>query len=184
MRRATLDDWKTGGLAVKVVETERLILRQLSVADAAFMLRLLNEPSFLRYIGDRGVRTLDNARDYILKGPVSSYQRLGFGLYLVELKSDGVAIGICGLVKRESLPDVDVGFAFLPEYWSKGYAVESAAAVLNYARDVAGLKRVVAITSRENAGSISLLKKIGFEFERLITLPGNAEEINLFATAL
>lgn len=169
---------------MNVIETQRLALRHLTVDDAAFTLQLVNEPSFLRFIGDRGVRTLDGAREYLLKGSIASYGRFGFGMYRVELKPQGTVIGMCGLVRRDSLEDVDLGFAFLPAYWSKGYAAESAAAVVAHARDTLGLKRVVAITSLDNAGSIKVLKKLGFGFERLITLPGDATPINLFAATL
>lgn len=171
-------------LPVNVIETPRLVLRQFATQDAAFLFRLLNEPSFLRYIGDRGVRSLEDARKYILKGPVDSYRRYNFGLFLTESKSDGTAIGMCGLVKRIALTHVDLGFAFLPEFWSQGYAVEAATAVMDYARDTIGLKRVAAITSLDNAGSMRLLGKLGFMFERRIRLVGDAEELNLFATQL
>lgn len=169
---------------MKVIETDRLVLRRLDVGDAAFLFRLLNEPSFLRHIGDRGVRSLDDARNYILKGPVESYQRYGFGLYLAQLKSDGTPIGTCGLVKRATLYDVDLGYAFLPEFWSKGYALEGTAAVLEYARKTLGFKRVVAITSLDNGGSMRVLGKLGFWFERRIALAGDNQELNLFATRL
>ena len=163
-----------------ILETERMVLRKLSTDDAEFVLELLNEPSFLRYIGDRGVRNLEDARQYILNRLVASYERNGFGLYLVELKESRVSIGISGLVKRDALPDADIGFAFLPAYWSKGYAVESAAAVMNYARDVLGLNRILAITSPDNDASAKLLGKIGLRFERLIKLSEDAEEVRLF----
>ena len=163
-----------------VLETERLVLRRLSTHDAEFILQLLNEPSFLRYIGDRGVRDLDGARQYILNGPVASYGLNGFGLYLVELKENGIPIGISGLVKRETLPDADIGFAFLPAYWSKGYAVESAAAVMNYAREGLGLTHIVAVTSPDNEASARLLGKIGLRFERLIKLSEDGDEVKLF----
>jgi len=143
---------------VKVLETDRLILRWLAVRDAAFVLQLLNEPSFLHFIGDKGVRSIADARNYILSGPVRSYEQFGFGLYLAELKQtrhslgaapmetpQHVPIGICGLVKRESVADVDVGFAFLPQFWRQGYAFESASAVLAYGRDVIGLDRIVVL---------------------------------------
>jgi RimJ/RimL family protein N-acetyltransferase len=132
---------------LKVLETDRLNLRWLSIDDAEFILELLNEPSFLRFIGDKGVRTLDDARDYILNGPVDMYTRLGFGLYLTELKESGVPIGLCGLIKRDGLEDVDIGFAFLPKFWARGYAYESADAVMAYGKTVLGLNRIVAITS-------------------------------------
>lgn len=166
---------------VKVLETDRLVLRWISVEDAEFILDLLNEPSFLRFIGDKGVRTLADARDYILKGPVSSYEQFGFGLYLTELKESAVSIGICGLLKRETLADVDIGFAFLPQFWGRGYGFESAKAVMTYGRDVIGLNRIVAITSPDNDGSIALLEKLGLKFERLMKLSEDASEIKLFA---
>ena len=166
---------------MKVLETSRLILRWLSVEDAEFILQLLNEPSFLRFIGDKGVRSIEDARDYILRGPVDSYERLGFGLYLTELKDDGVPIGICGLLKRESLEDVDIGFAFLPQFWRKGYAFESASEVMTHGRKVVGLKRIVAITSPDNDASIKVLEKLGLRFERLIKLSEDEPEVKLFA---
>jgi RimJ/RimL family protein N-acetyltransferase len=154
------------------------------VGDAAFVLELLNEPSFLRNIGDKGVRTLDDSRQYILDGPVDSYQRLGFGLWLVELKDSTVPIGICGLVKRDALTDVDIGYAFLPRFWSLGYAYESASAVMSYARDVLGLKRLLAVTNQDNAGSIKVLEKLGLKFERMVRLAEDGPEIKLFASEL
>jgi RimJ/RimL family protein N-acetyltransferase len=166
--------------AVKVLETERLGLHHLTEDDAEFILRLLNEPSFLRYIGDKKVRTLDDARAYILSGPAQSYRENGFGLYRVERKQDGAAIGICGLVRREGLPDPDVGFAFLPEYWNQGYALESAAAVMKHARDTLRIPRILAITSPDNEASERLLNKIGLRFERLIRLSDDAPEVKLF----
>ncbi len=164
-----------------VVETERLTLRRLTVEDAPFMLDLLNQPSFLQFIGDRGVRTLDDARAYILKGPVEMYERHGFGIYLTALKGEGTPIGTCGLIQRDSLEDVDIGFAFLPAFWGRGYAYEAASAVLAYGKDDLGLQRIVAITAQANRSSIRLLEKIGLTFERLIRLNGEGPEINLFA---
>jgi RimJ/RimL family protein N-acetyltransferase len=165
---------------MKVLETDRLVLRRMSVDDAEFELRLLNEPSFLRFIGDRGVRTLEDARAYILKGPVDMYERLGFGLYITELKGEGTPIGICGLVKRDFLEDVDIGFAFLPEFWGQGYASEAAAAVMEHAKGALGLKRVVAITNPENHSSIRLLEKLGLKFDRMIRATADGPEIRLF----
>ena len=166
-----------------VLQTERLILRQLSIDDAEFILELLNEPSFLHYIGDRGVRKLEDAAQYILNRLVPSYERNGFGLYLVELKQGGTPMGICGLVKRDTLPEPDIGFAFRPEYWSKGYAFESAAAVMSYAKDKLGLNRVLAIASPDNEASEKLLGKIGLRFERMIKLSEAGSEIKLFTSA-
>lgn len=166
-----------------MLETPRLSLRELSVEDAEFIVRLLNEPSFVRNIGDRGVRTADDARTYIRQGPIDSYERHGFGLYLVELKGRRVPIGICGLLKREFLDDVDIGFALLPEFWSQGYAFEAASAVIARARD-AGFTRVLAITSQENDPSIRLLRKLGFYFERLAKISDTEPDLKVFAADL
>ncbi len=163
------------------IETERLVLREIVPGDAEFILGLLNEPSFLEHIGDKGVRTLDDARRYIEEGPIDSYRRLGFGLYLVEARDSGVPMGICGLIRREALDDVDVGFAFVPEFWSRGYGFESASAVLEHAREVLGLERVVAVVSPGNRASIRLLEKLGMSFERWVRLADDEPEIQLFS---
>jgi RimJ/RimL family protein N-acetyltransferase len=168
-------------MTVNVVETDRLVLRRVVVEDSEFILELLNDPSWIRYIGDKGVRTLDEARDYILKTLVAMYERLGFGLYLTELKGESVPIGICGLIKRDSLEDVDIGFAFLPKFRRHGYAYESAAAVVEYGKRTFGLKRLVAITSPDNYGSARLLEKLGFSFERMVKLSEDSAEVSLFA---
>jgi RimJ/RimL family protein N-acetyltransferase len=165
---------------VRVLETPRLVLRRLSADDAPLIQRLLNEPSFLQYIGDRGVRTIEDARRYIETGPMAMYARVGFGLFLVELKSTGAPIGICGLLKRDTLDDVDIGFAYLPEYWRQGYAYESAASTLEYGRTIHKLSRIVAITSLENPPSVALLEKLGFRFERIIRMTADGEELRLF----
>jgi ribosomal-protein-alanine N-acetyltransferase len=172
---------------MSIIQTARLSLRELDLGDAAFILELLNEPGFIRNIGDKGVRTLANARDYILQGPMDSYVRHGFGLYATCLRQSalpgvraGTPIGICGLVKREGLNGPDVGFAFLSRYWSNGFAVESAAAVLAHAKEALNLLRVVAITSPDNAQSIAVLEKIGFKFERTIRLLDHSPELKLF----
>jgi RimJ/RimL family protein N-acetyltransferase len=166
---------------VRVLETERLVLRRLSVDDAGFILGLVNQPSWLRFIGDRGVRTEDDARRYILEGPVASYERFGYGLYRTDRKDTATPIGICGLVRRESLADPDIGFALLPEHWGNGFASEAAAAVMAYARDVLGLPRVVAVVSPDNSKSIRVLRKLGLQFERVVRLSPEESEIRLFA---
>lgn len=172
---------------MSVIRTDRVNLRELEFGDAEFILELLNEAGFIRFIGDKGVRTIADARDYILQGPMDSYARHGFGLYAVclrghapEAEPAGTPIGICGLGKREGLTDPDVGFAFLSRYWSKGYAVESAAAVLAHAREVLNLGRIVAITSRDNMPSIAVLEKIGLKFERTIRLVDHSPDLKLF----
>jgi [ribosomal protein S5]-alanine N-acetyltransferase len=169
---------------LKILETERLLLRQFSTDDAEFILELLNEPSFIQNIGDRGVRTLKDASSYILNGPVASYTKNGFGLYLVVLKHTNESIGMCGLIKRAGLNDVDIGYAFLPRFWSKGYAVESAMAIKAHAKDVIGLQRIVAITDPANEVSIRVLGRIGLRFERMIRLSEDDIELKLFAAEL
>jgi RimJ/RimL family protein N-acetyltransferase len=165
-----------------ILETDRLVLRPLFEADAGFVLRLLNEPSFLKHIGDKGVRTREDAVAYIHDGPMRSYARFGFGLYLVALRATNRPIGLCGLLRREALEDVDVGFAFLPDARGKGYAFESAAAVLAYGRASLGLTRIVAIAAPENDASIRLLQKLGFAFERQICLPGDEKAVALYGS--
>jgi len=166
-----------------VLETKRLRLAHLDPeTDTEFILRLVSEPSFLHYIGDKGVRTLADARRYITDGPQKSYETNGYGLYKVELKTDSTPIGMCGLVKRDTLPDADIGFAFLERYWGEGYAYESADAVMRYAREKLGIKRVLAITTPDNVASGKLLNKIGLRFDRLKKLSADAAEVKLFTT--
>lgn len=149
--------------------------------DAAFVYDLVNDPGWLRNIGDRGVRNLDDARAYMRRAMLAMYERHGFGMYLVELKETGEPIGTCGLVKRDGLDDVDIGFAFLPQFRDRGFAREAAVAVLGHAREL-GLPRVVAIVSAANDRSISLLERIGLRFERMLKLPSDDEEICLYST--
>ena len=165
-----------------VLATDRLILRWLTLDDAPFILVLLNDPSWLRFIGDKGVRTLDDARDYLRQGPIAMYERAGFGLYLTELKAGGIPIGLCGLIKRESLEDVDIGFAFLPEFQGQGYAHESAAAVLTHGQRNFAMQRIVAITSPDNGRSAGLLEKLGMKLEKTVKLDGRDDEVRLYAS--
>lgn len=165
------------------LETPRLRLRRMTEDDAAFVLELLNQPSFLRYIGDKGVRTLDDARGYVRQGPAASYERHGFGLYVVELKGPGTPIGINGLLRRDYLDAPDIGFAFLPRAWSQGYARESAEAVLAEARERFCLRRVLAITSPDNEASIGLLGRLGFRFERAAQPAPGEPPVNVYARA-
>ena len=162
---------------MRILQTDRLNLRWLLETDAPFILRLLNEPGWLRFIGDRGVRDLEGARRYVLEGPARLYPR-GLGLYAVELRSEGVPIGICGLIEREGLDGVDLGFAFLEEFEGQGFATEAAAATLGYAAST-GRTRVLAITTEENARSAALLTKLGFAREGQVTL--DAEPVELYA---
>jgi ribosomal-protein-alanine N-acetyltransferase len=162
-----------------VLETSRLTLRHLTLADAAFILELLNEPGFRRNIGDRGVKSMKDASEYLADGPMHSYEEHGFGLLRVDVRETGAPIGICGLLKRPSLDDVDIGFALLERYWAKGYGHESAAAVMQQGRHEHGLRRIVAITAPHNVGSIRILEKVGLRFEKMIRMPGEAHDIHL-----
>lgn len=160
---------------MNILETERLVLRRQTAEDAEFILGLMNDPDWIRYIGDRGVHTLDEAQAYIMDGAVAMYSKQGFGLYLIELKEGRTPIGICGLIKRDTLDDVDIGFALAPEFRGKGYAKEAAGATVAYGRDKIGLKRIIAIVSPDNASSIRLLEKLGFYFEETINESGTNE---------
>ena len=165
-------------------ETERLILRELDADDAPFILELVNDPAWLRHIGDKGVHTLDDARAYIANGPVASHARHGFGLDLVELKADATPIGICGLIKRDTLEDADIGFAFLPKFRGLGYAFESAAAVMHHAKESLALPRLAAIVSPHNRDSIRVLEKLGLCFEKSMRMSAEGGETQLFGRAL
>lgn len=165
-----------------MIETGRLLLSELSALDAEFIRGQLNEPSFLRYIGDRGVRNVDDAQRYIREGPVAMYERHGFGLLRVSLRTDGTPIGICGVLKRDSLPEPDLGFSLLPAWWSQGYAFEAADAVMRHARGELRLERILAITSHDNESSIRLLGKLGFRFDRMMKLGEDPSEVRLFVS--
>ncbi len=165
---------------MNIIDTDRLILRKFSVEDARFVLELVNTPGWLRFIGDRGLREIKDAEHYILERILSCYEIFGFGMYLVELKDRSIPIGMCGLIKREILEHVDIGFAFLPAHVGKGYALEAASATISYAKDILGLIKLVAITNTDNLSSVKLLKKLGMNFQKMIKLPAEKEEIMLF----
>ena len=165
---------------MKILETDRTILREITEDDAAFVLDLLNQPSFIKYIGDRNVRDLEQAREYVESRFTFNYKKFNFGMWLVELKETGEPIGMCGFVKRDSLPEADIGFAFLPQFERKGFGFETADAVLKFGRDSLNLKRILAIVSQDNQSSEKLLLKVGFAFERLIEISG--EELKLFSS--
>jgi [ribosomal protein S5]-alanine N-acetyltransferase len=166
-----------------VLRSRRLELLEFCLGDDQFVLRLLNDASFLRFIGDKGVRTLEDARAYITQGPMESYRRHGYGLYLVRLRADGTPIGMCGLVKREGLEDPDIGFAFLPQFHSKGHATEAAEAVLDHGRRRLGLARIVAIAAPDNQASIAVLERAGLRFERMVRLPADTRDLKLYGPA-
>lgn len=166
-----------------VLSTPRLELRELAEDDAPFILELLNDPSFIRNIGDRNVGTLDDAREYIRKGPLASYRQHGFGLWLVRIKGEGTPIGISGLLKRDALDAPDIGFAYLPAFHGMGYGYEAARAVLDHARDTLRLPRVVAIVNADNEPSARLLEKLGMRFERSVRLSDAEPPLRLYAVS-
>jgi len=165
---------------VIVLETERLVLRHLEPADASFILDLVNDPDWITYIGDRGIHTLDDALNYIQGGPMTMYEQRGHGLYLVERRSDGVPMGMCGLLKRDSLDDVDLGFALMPAFRGAGYITEAATAALAHGRQTLGLRRVVAIVAPANAASARVLERVGMRFERAIDAPEGGHALHLY----
>ncbi|MBW8683417.1 GNAT family N-acetyltransferase [Chitinophaga rhizophila] len=163
-----------------ICETARLHIRQFTIDDAAFIYRLLNSPTWLIYIGDRNIRGLHDARNYLINGPIASYERHGFGLYLIALKGEGTPVGMTGLIRRDGLEEVDIGFAFLPDYTGKGYAYEAVNAIKDYALTTLKLPRVAAITTQKNISAIALLNKIGLRHEKMIQLPGNSTAFMYF----
>lgn len=166
-----------------VLHTARLTLREFSVDDAAFIVALLNDPDWLRFIGERNVRSEDEARRWIAEQLVAKYRSQGFGLWAIERRSDAVLVGMCGLVSRPTLTDIDLGYALLPLYRGAGYVREAAAACLDYAAQVLKLARVVAITRPDNAASIRVLQALGMAHEQTLVLEGNTHQTLLFGWA-
>lgn len=165
----------------KKLETKRLTLRWLNFDDAKFILEILNEPSYLKNIGDRGVRNLEDAKQYLINKVFENYKKFGFGYFIVELKDSKIPVGMAGLMKRDWLPDVDIGFAFLEKHFGKGYATESAKAVMDYARKDLGLKRLTGITLPDNIESQKVLQKLGLKFEKMVKFPEYDKEDKLFS---
>lgn len=163
-----------------ILETKRLTLRQFELEDAAFIFELVNTPDWLTYIGDKHIRSVDDAKTYLLNGPLKSYQENGWGLWMIELKESQTGIGMCGLLKRNTLDDIDIGFAILPEYFRMGYGFEIASATLNYAIQKLKIERIVAIVSPGNVPSTKLLNKIGLQYEKTLNLPGD-NQVLLFS---
>lgn len=166
-----------------MINTERLTLSPFTLEDDVFILRLLNEPSFIDNIADRGVRTLEDARAYLSNGPIASYAANGFGLWRVSLGDGGPPIGMCGLIRRAGLADVDLGYALLPEYTGQGYAVEAARAALDFGRVALGLGRIIAIVSPGNERSVRVLEKLGFARAGTTRLPNDTLDLLLFTHA-
>jgi RimJ/RimL family protein N-acetyltransferase len=167
-----------------ILLTERLIIRKLNLEDRTFIVKLLNSPGWLRYIGDRGVKTEEDAKVYLQNGPLLNYEENGFGLYLVGLLETGGPIGMCGILKRDSLEHPDLGFAFLPEFMGKGYAYEASDAVIQYAGEQLGIKTLLAITLPENASSIKLLEKVGMKYNGEVKSPDGKDALNLYKLEL
>ena len=165
------------------LETPRLTLRRLQFDDAAFLVDLLNQPSFIENIGDRGVRSIEDAHRYLREGPMAMYDTFGFGLWHAALK-DGASVGMCGLLKRDNLPDADVGYAFLPQFWGQGFAYEAAAATLSHGARKFGLTRVLGVVSEGNSGSIRVLEKLGMSFERMFSMRAGEPPARLYGRSL
>jgi len=166
---------------LKTLETDRLEIRKLEVDDAGFMLDLLNQPSFHQFIGDRGVRTLEEARTYIEDRAFAAYENKGFGPFAVELKTDGRVIGIVSLLDRDELDHVDIGFAFLPDSWRQGFATEATSAVMDFAFQDLGLEKIIAITQPDNIASIKTLDKMGLSFAGMTRLGDEDIDLLLYA---
>lgn len=169
---------------MNVADTPRLAIRRLEIADADFIRELVNDPDWIRNIGDKGVRTIDDARRYLRNGPLAMYARDGLGLFAVELKATGECAGICGLIRREGFDDVDLGFAFLPRFRGAGHAYEAASAVIADGSRRFGLRRVIAIVSPGNAASARLLRKLGFRFETMIEMQATKEMLERYALSV
>lgn len=167
-----------------LIDTNRLVIRNITEQDFHFIFRLLNEPSWIKYIGDKGIKTEDDAKNYIQTGPLQMYKDFGFGLFLVTLKENAVPIGLCGLIKRPSLENIDLGYAFLPEYTGKGYAFEATKAVIQYGKEQLSIDKVVAISTIDNLNSEKVLLKLGFSFDSLIKENNSSEELKLFTKVL
>ncbi len=165
---------------MSILTTPRLHLDELVPEDASFALALLNDPDFIANVADRGVRTAAEAETYLLEGPIASYREHGFGMYAVRRRDNGETIGMCGLVKRPSLEDIDIGYGFLPGARGSGYALEAARAVFDFARENLGLRRIVAIVSPANHPSITLLEKLGMQHESMVRMPGEEQSIRLY----
>ena len=164
-----------------LMKTDRLLLRRVTLDDADLMLAVWNDPAFVRYVGDRGIRTLEESVQALKDGAMRLFEEHGFGPYRVSLKADDSAIGICGIFSREGMNEPDIGFSVLPEYCKCGYAYEAATAVVSHARDDLKLPRLTAIVSPENTASVGLIEKLGLQFERMLRLPGEDRDISLYA---
>jgi len=164
--------------------TVRLELHRLTLEDVDLMLAVWNDPAFMRHVGDRGIRTQDEARQAMAEGPLKLYEKYGYGPYRVVLRDGGAAIGICGIFRRDGLADADIGFAILPQYCGRGYAFEAAQAVVEFARNDLGLTTLTAIVSPENAASVGLIRKLGLSFERMYRWPDSGDQVAIYRMQL
>lgn len=167
-----------------LITTERLTIRQLSARDASFILEQYNEPAFLENIGDKKIRSIDDAINNIVDWAQASYRKNGIGLLLMELRDCGTPIGTCGLIKRDDIQDYDLGYSLLEKYQRQGYVMEAAQTVLEHAKNVLALSRVVGYTSALNEASIRVLEKLGFEAEGDFNFPGYDKPSKIFAIKL
>ena len=167
-----------------ILETKRLYLRRLVRDDAEFILRLLNEPSWLEFVGDKNVYNLNDAKKYIELAPMTMYERYGFGLFLVCAKDNSIPMGLCGLMKRDNLEDADLGYAFLPDFWHQGFAIEAVKSVIDYAKNSHQLSQILALSKSSNAPSIKLLNKVGFLFDRDLKLLEDEENLQIYRLEL
>lgn len=167
---------------MNVLQTERLLLQKAKLSDGQFFFDLLNSPTWIKFIGNRQVKSIDAAQQYIQQALIDSYQKHGFGLFKMVLKKEGIPIGLCGLVKRPTLDHADIGFAILPQYAGKGYTYEAAKATLDYAVSTLNLAPILAITTKDNVASKKLLEKIGLKLKELITFENGKTEFLLYST--
>ena len=163
-----------------ILESERLLLEKFTINDAPFFYNLVNDPDWVKYIGDRNVRTIADAEKYLTEKIIPSYEQFGFGFYIVRLKGENTPIGMCGLIKRDWMEHVEIGYAFLAEFRGKGYAIESSIATKQYAKEKLSILRLAAITDTDNEKSGNLLERLGFKYERLITYPGEEQQCKLY----
>jgi RimJ/RimL family protein N-acetyltransferase len=165
-----------------ILTTERLVLREFTEEDDLFIIELVNTEDWLKYIGDKNIKTRQQAKEYLVKGPIKSYQENGYGLFLVELKDSKIPIGMCGIINRPTLENPDIGFAFLPQYVGQGFGYEIAQSTINYAQNELRINKVLAITIPENLASIKLLTKLGLKFQKSIKFSNDSAELMLYST--
>ena len=165
---------------LEIIRTSHLILSELTINDANFIFKLYNDRDFIRYIGDKGIASVQDAESFILQGPINSYKINNYGLCLISLL-DKKPIGICGLLKRDKLDSPDIGFAILPNFRKQGYAVEASRAILNDARERLQLTKILAITSSENIASIELLLKLGMVYKKMLKIDSDSKPVQLYS---